>query len=484
MDQLTRTVRIQILVFTAIALLAVSAVGLGYVRLPQMLFGIGQYTVTLRLSESGNLYPTANVTYRGTEVGRVESVDLTGDGVAARLTLRSDVRIPSDLDAEVHSQTAVGEQYVALLPRDGNSRPLRDGDVIPVERTSVPPNLNQLLDATNKGLRAIPNDGVRTVIDEGYTAVGGLGPEFSRFVQGATQLAIDARKHTGDLTSLITKAPEVLDSQADTAGAIGAWSKHLAVITEQVKDRDSALTGILRNGPGAADEARRLIQRINPTLPVVLANLVAIGETAVVYQPHIEQLLVLLPQGVAAIQGSMVANLHQKMKYKGFFLSFNLNLNLPPPCTTGFLPASQRRSPTAVDAPDRPEGDLYCRRPQDSPWNVRGARNIPCATKPWKRAPTVKMCESDEEYVPLNEGMSWKGDPNATLSGQDVPQLPPAAPQPAGAPAVPEIAAAEYDPATGTYTGPDGKTYTQANLATTAAQDRNWQSMLIPPGTN
>jgi hypothetical protein len=35
------------------------------------------------------------------------------------------------------------------------------------------------------------------------------------------------------------------------------------------------------------------------------------------------------------------------------------------------------------------------------------------------------MCESNEEYVPLNDGYNWKGDPNATLSGQAIPQLPP-----------------------------------------------------------
>jgi phospholipid/cholesterol/gamma-HCH transport system substrate-binding protein len=56
--------------------------------------------------------------------------------------------------------------------------------------------------------------------------------------------------------------------------------------------------------------------------------------------------------------------------------------------------------------------------------NVRGVRNVPCETKPGKRAPTVEMCESDEQYVPLNDGLFWKGDPNATLSGQSVPQYP------------------------------------------------------------
>jgi phospholipid/cholesterol/gamma-HCH transport system substrate-binding protein len=73
----------------------------------------------------------------------------------------------------------------------------------------------------------------------------------------------------------------------------------------------------------------------------------------------------------------------------------------------------------------------------------------------------------------------------ATLSGQDSPQFPPgslpaqAEPPPAQAP--PPIAAAEYDPATGTYVGPDGHVYIQADLARSATEEQTWQTMLLPP---
>jgi len=122
--------------------------------------------------------------------------------------------------------------------------------------------------------------------------------------------------------------------------------------------------------------------------------------------------------------------------------------------------------------------------PQDAPFNVRGARNLPCLTVPGKRAPTVKMCESDEQYIPLNDGYSWKGDPNATLSSQEIPQRAPdttadaVPPQP---PPPPAVATAEYDPATGSYVGPDGNINTQTDLRPTEP-GRSWQSMLVPPG--
>jgi hypothetical protein len=79
---------------------------------------------------------------------------------------------------------------------------------------------------------------------------------------------------------------------------------------------------------------------------------------------------------------------------------FAITISDPPACTVGFLPPSQWRSPADTTTIDTPDG-LYCKLPQDSPLNVRGARNIPCMGHPGKRAPTVEICDSDKPYEPL-----------------------------------------------------------------------------------
>jgi phospholipid/cholesterol/gamma-HCH transport system substrate-binding protein len=488
--RLDRRTIIRLGVLAVVSVVAIAVMVFGYIKAPGNLFGFGRYQVTLQLPESGNLYKKANVTYRGTEVGLVEDVHLSDSGVVAVLSLKDGIAIPSDLDAAVHSQTPLGEQYVALTPRNGDSPPLKNGDVIPRSRASIGPDTTQLLDTITKGLQAVPRDNLNTVIDESYTAVGGLGPELSRIVQGSTQLALDARQNLDPLITLIEQSQPVLDSQADTAGAIKSWAGNLAAITDDLRQHDRSLAGLLQNGPPAADEVRQLFERLQPTLPIVLANLVSINPVAITYQPAIEQLLVLIPQGVANLQAGMVANQDTIQPLKGAYLDFNLNVNVPPVCNTGFLPSQQMRPPSFEDYPDRPAGALYCRIPQDSLFNVRGARNYPCLTRPGKYAPTVKMCESDENYVPLNNGYNWKGDPNATLSGQDIPQLPPgsqpaqaAAPPPASGPP-PPLAVTGYDPATGNYVGPDGRIYNQSNLAQETPKENTWQTMLMPPTPN
>jgi phospholipid/cholesterol/gamma-HCH transport system substrate-binding protein len=493
MRRLPKRIVWQLAIFAVVSVTATGFMTFGYLRLPNLLFGIGHYSVTVQLPETGGLYDRANVTFLGNEVGQVKHVGLTPTGVEATLSLRSDIRIPSNVQAQVHSVSAVGEQYIALLPQGDTSPPLKDGDVISRENTTIPPDINALLDATNRGLKAIPADNLKTVVDESYTAVGGLGPDISRIVKGSTSLAIDARNNLDALTNVIDNGPSLLDTQTDTADAVQAWAAHLATVTGELKRNDAGVQGILQKGAGAADAAKSLFDRLQPTLPVILANLTSIAPVLVTYRDNIEQLLVLLPLGTAALQTTLVPDLNTKQDYRGVYLDFHTNLNLPPPCTTGFLPAQQRRSAEFQDYPDRPAGNYYCRIPQDSTLDVRGVRNTPCVTRPGKRAPTVKMCESDENYVPLNEGYNWKGDPNATLSGQDIPQLPPG-PQPAQSVPAPEpaplagdtpqpIAVAEYDPTTGTYIGPDGHVYRQSDLADNA-KGKTWQSMLTPPTGN
>ncbi|OBJ51640.1 MCE family protein [Mycobacterium sp. 1423905.2] len=491
MLRLSRRTWIQLAVLSLVTLVSCGAMAINYMKLPATLFGIGEYSVTVDLPQSGGLYQTSVVTYRGTDVGQVKSVDVTATGVRAVLAMRSGVKVPANVQASVHSRSAIGEQYIELTPQPGKesapSRLLHGGDVIPAGRVDVPVDIGRLLDMTNRALQAIPRDNLHTVIDETDRAVGGLGPELSRIVDGSTALALAGGRTIDPLVSLIDQSPPVLNSQVQTSDAIATWARHTAAITAQFQAQDAALRDLLTEGSSGVEEGRALFDRIAPAVPVLFANLVSLADIAVVYRHDIEQLLVLFPQGIAIMSGSLVPNAGTKQDYRGFYLDFNLNMNLPPPCTTGFLPPTQRRSPADVDAPDRPAADLYCRLPQDSELNVRGARNIPCETKPWKRAPTVELCESDEEYVPLNDGYNWKGDPNATTTGQGVPQYPPGQdprlPPPRGTappqPAPPPVAVATYDPNTGDYVGPDGHRYTESDLAHPRA--KNWQSLLLPP---
>ena len=151
-----RRTTIQLIVFGMVAVCALSVLSFGYAGVGHLVFGVGRYEVTVQLPQAAGLYDRANVTYLGIPVGRVRRVELTDSGVDAVLDLDSKFSIPADVNAEVHSQSAIGEQYVALVAQNSSAAPLRDGAVITAARTSVPTDINDLFDKANTALGAVP----------------------------------------------------------------------------------------------------------------------------------------------------------------------------------------------------------------------------------------------------------------------------------------------------------------------------------------
>jgi phospholipid/cholesterol/gamma-HCH transport system substrate-binding protein len=392
---LTRFVRIQLAIFAIIGIVGIISMFFFYIQLPTLL-GIGRMTVTLELPATGGLYRFSNVTYRGVQVGKVTAVALTANGAKATLSLGTSPKIPANLQADVLSVSAVGEQYVDLRPRTDSAPYLRDGSVIAMHDTTIPQAVGPMLDQVNALIKSLPKNKIGQLLDESFQAFNGAGYDLGSLSDSTSRISADANSVVDRTRTLTEDTGPLLDSQAKTADSVRTWARSLAGISDVVATDDSRVRTLLQNGPGAADEASRLFEQIKPTLPVLLANLTTIGQIGVTYHPSLEQLLVLLPPSVAYRDTAAPFN-HPDGWSKG---DFSFTVDDPPICTVGFLPQNMWRSPSDTSDIDTPDG-LYCKLPQDSPLSVRGARNYPCMGHPGKRAPTVEICNSDKPFMPL-----------------------------------------------------------------------------------
>jgi virulence factor Mce-like protein len=412
---LSRFVRIQLVIFTIASIVGVLVMVFAYMQVPTLL-GIGKITVKVELPASGGLYKFANVTYRGVEVGKVTEMDVSRNEATATLTLNTSPKIPADLSAEVRSVSAIGEQYVELLPRTESPPYLQDGSVIPMSDTKISQQVGPMLDRISTLINSIPKEKLTGLVDESFNAFNGSGYDLGSLIDSSSKISGDLNRVGDRSSTLIEDTGPLLDSQAQTTDALELWAHSLAGITGQVVTNDPQVRTLLQHGPDAANEVSRLFDQIKPTLPILLANMTTFGQVAVTYRPSLEQVLVLLPPFVAFIQSSAPEN-----NATGMALGdFRISIEDPPPCTVGFLPPSQWRSPADLDTIDTPDG-LYCKLPQDSPIVVRGARNYPCMGVPGKRAPTVQECYSDKPYQPLAMRQHALGprpiDPNLIAQG-------------------------------------------------------------------
>lgn len=467
--KITRFVRIQLLIFAIVTVIAMVAMAIYYVRLPGM-FGIGQYRVQLDLPTSGGLYENANVSFRGVNVGKVESVRLTPTGVEATLSIDSDSKIPASSTASVRSVSAIGEQYVEFTPKpNGQSGNLYDGSVVTSD--DVPVEISTMLNQADALLSDIDNTQLRSAMDEAFRAFNGTGEALQRLLDSMTLLVGDAAKNTDVTIKLVQQAGPLLATQTATADDIRTWTSQATEFTDQLRANRPELVDILNKGPGVATQSQDLFSSMNQSLPMTIANLNVAAKTMAVYLPNLQQIVVLYPRVLAELYTAMNTG---SPRY-GANVNFSLGFQDPGTCTVGFLPYTDWRFGNAQTARDVPPG-MLCRVPQDSNLAVRGARNFPCVEFPGRRAPTPEECRTGYKPVSDNNSPFPQGLPFPS------PWSKPAGNVTQGTPtehsSQPAVYATGYDPDSGDFIGPDGKTYNAGLGQKSQGQSNTWQSLI------
>jgi phospholipid/cholesterol/gamma-HCH transport system substrate-binding protein len=402
---LNRLTRIQLSIFAIVTVLSVGAVSFFYLHVPSAL-GIGSYNISANFVAAGGLYKNANVTYRGVTIGKVEAVGLSDNGVVAHMRLNSDTPVPENVTATVKSVSAIGEQYVDLVPPDDpTDSMLRDGADIGVDRTAIGQDIAGLLQQADSLVSSVSNSRLQDLLREAFDAFNGSGPELARLIQSSRLLVDEANASYPQMSQLIDQAGPFLDAQIRSGDDIRSLAEGLARVTTEVADADPQLRATLQTAPGAAAVANETFDGIRPSFPMLAANLANIGRIGVIYHKSIEHSLVVFPALLAALNtvaGGVPTD-------EGGKLDFKIHLQDPPPCSTGFVPATQIRSPADTTLRELPS-DLYCKVPHNDPSVVRGARNYPCQEFPGKRAPTVQLCRDPRGYVPIGNN-PWRGPP-------------------------------------------------------------------------
>ena len=225
----------------------------GYMQVPTWL-GVGHITVTVKMPATGGLYRFANVTYRGVEIGKVSRVEPTSTGATATLSLKDSPQVPADVQANVRSVSAVGEQYVDLIPRGAGPPFLTDGSVIERDNTTVPLKVGPVLDQLSAFVGSVPKEKLSGLLDESFRAFNGAGYDVGSLLDSGSRIAADADATADRTRVLVQDSAPLLDSQVQSVDDLRTWARSLNAVTGQVVQNDSDLRTILNTGPGTADE--------------------------------------------------------------------------------------------------------------------------------------------------------------------------------------------------------------------------------------
>ncbi|MGB3370662.1 MAG: MCE family protein, partial [Rhodococcus sp. (in: high G+C Gram-positive bacteria)] len=146
----------KIVIAAVAAVLVVAIATAGYF----VYMGATRTTVVAQFSSTTGLYAGDDVRVLGVNVGKVRSIDPQGDDATVTMDIDSDVSIPADAQAVIIAQSLVSARFVQITPVYAGGPELADGAVIPLERTAVPVEWDQIKTELTKLSTALGPDGV------------------------------------------------------------------------------------------------------------------------------------------------------------------------------------------------------------------------------------------------------------------------------------------------------------------------------------
>lgn len=400
-----RSVGIRLVVFTAIALLGIVYLLVAYVGAGATLLG-RQFTVYLDLPDSGGIFSTASVTYRGVEIGRVGTISLRPGGIRVALDLSTSYPIPSDVTAYVADGSPIGEQYVDLRPQtDATAATLHAGSVISAPAPHLPVTSQQVLVSVDRLMRSVPRRDLADLVGQLGAAFDDTGPSLRRLLDASHALVAAARQDLPRTVGLLRSGGQVLDTQNSVSNDIVAFSRHLASLSSVLRAHNGDLAALIRETPGAATEVASTIRSVDATLPILLGNLISVGRVAEVRIPALRQVLIIYPYVVATSFGLFPGD-----------GSTRFGVPVPPsedsqPCEQGYIPPSKWRPPSILKYPPIHYRN-FCKSPVNSGVGVRGSREAP---EPGGRRLGNDPCYIRSCGLPPNP--STNGSSNGSASG-------------------------------------------------------------------
>ncbi|HEY1119196.1 MAG TPA: MlaD family protein [Acidimicrobiales bacterium] len=285
-----------------------AVVGLAGLRL----FGDDRVTVQAVVSRAAGALPGAEVTYLGQSVGTVDRSEFLAEGILLTMDVELPDQVAPVLRADVRQKSALGEPYVDLGPSQadpdadgGKVAPLassagqvpaedQDGARIPLERTSVPAELGQLLSDADALLGDLNPEALGDLVD-GSAAIVGNEENLRRILRSGAVVAETIRGRSAEIDSIVANAAqlsETLDaSRGDVQGALDGFSELGTVLA----GRTEQLESILQRGSTLATEGSRLLADTRPQVDPVLSGLDATFETLADRPTKVREILTLTP---------------------------------------------------------------------------------------------------------------------------------------------------------------------------------------------
>jgi phospholipid/cholesterol/gamma-HCH transport system substrate-binding protein len=268
-------------IVTGISLLAILAVAITLVATP---WGrqVARNTYVAYFTNTNGLYTGDEIRILGVEVGTVDKIEPQPNSAKVTFSVDRQYQVPADVKAAILSPSLVSARAIQLIPAYAGGPTLDDGASIPIERTAVPVEWDDLrrqlekltgsLQPTTPGGPSPLGEFINTAADN----LRGEGDTARDTVIKLSQAASALGDHATDIFSTVRNLQLLVSALSSSSDLLASFNTNLAGVTTVLSNSPNEIANATHGLDGAVNDLRGFVAENKEGLGVTFDHLNAI----------------------------------------------------------------------------------------------------------------------------------------------------------------------------------------------------------------
>jgi virulence factor Mce-like protein len=224
--------------------------------------GPERHEITVEFARAGlNVRPGDEVRVRGVPVGTIASIDVDRETYTARYTLSVDPDAPiaPDTTASLVPKTLFGDKYVELQGTPAVAEHLGDGAHIPLERTSAPSEVQEVLDRLEPVLAEVDPVTFANVVASTAEGLDGTGADIATLVDALPDALATITANQQDLGRIFRAVPGIAGTLEERADQLVQVAESFGTLATTIDENEDELVRFVTDTADLSARAAELL---------------------------------------------------------------------------------------------------------------------------------------------------------------------------------------------------------------------------------
>jgi phospholipid/cholesterol/gamma-HCH transport system substrate-binding protein len=271
-------------------------------------------TVVAYFSEALALYPGDKVQIMGVRVGSIDKIEPVGDRMKITFHYANKYQVPADATASILNPSLVASRTIQLSPPYTDGPVMKDGAVIPLERTQVPVEWDEVRNSISRILPGLgptdqqPKGPLGDLIESAANGFAGKGKQLNETLIALSDAASTLNEGRGDFYAIVDSLALFVNALSRSDQQFVALNGDLAAVTAKFTHTDNEVSNVVRDLNRLLATTRKFVDKNGEALAHDVGNLADITNAALQPQPRdgLETALHVFPQLVSGFSNFYV----------------------------------------------------------------------------------------------------------------------------------------------------------------------------------